>query len=364
MTASTDLPDRLPLPEAVTREVVPELFRRHTPAMRAASHRSITLDLSAVRRMDSAGAGLLAHWGRALGPGSSLKLEGASEEIGRVLALYPRDPQPDAGASHPPAGFFEGLGERGYQARSSLVEFMVLLVDTFYFLPGTLVSRWRKRRALIVEEMSRIGSQSFGIVGVLSLLVGFTLALQAAYQLRQFGASIFIANLVGLSMMREMGPLLTAILLAGRIGSSTAAEIATRQITEEIDALRTMGLNPVEYVVVPKFCAITITGPLLSALATVIGIFGGYVVAILYLDLGHAQFMGQLLGSLYLRDFATGMIKAVSFSWAVILIGAHKGFSARGGPLEVGNATTSSVVVSLFSVIVLDAVYSMIFYFG
>ena len=114
----------------------------------------------------------------------------------------------------------------------------------------------------------------------------------------------------------------------------------------------------------PKFIAISITGPLLAVMATVVGIFGGYLIGVFYLDLGHTQFMNQLLESLYLKDYLTGIIKSIAFSWAIIQIGAWKGLTTRGGPLEVGTATTSAVVVSLFSVIVLDALFSMLFYFG
>jgi len=354
---------RVAFPPRATSDVVPSLYRAHTAAIRA-SRAPIVLDVSAVTTLDSAGAGLVAHWRRVAPSDVSLTIEGASESARGVLELYGRDPGEAGVPARRIPGTFEAIGERGVGFVQSLVAFLVVFTDTLWFLPVTLFRKGAKRRALIVEEMVRIGSQSFGIIGVLSLLVGLTLALQAAYQLRQFGAAIFLANLVGLSMTREMGPLLTAILLAGRIGSSTAAEIATRSITEELDALRTFGVDPVEYVVVPKFLAISVTGPLLSVMATAIGIFGGYLVGVLYLDLGHDQFVNQLLGSLYVKDVATGLVKALSFSWAIVLIGAYKGLTTRGGPLEVGTATTSSVVVSLFAVIVLDAVYSMIFYFG
>ena len=359
----TPAPRRIVFPERTGAAEVPALFRAHTSTVRSADG-PVQLDLSAVSTLDSAGAGLVAHWRRIAPPTCPVQVVGASASVQAVLDLYGRDPGEAAEAASRPVGAFEALGERGVGAVASLVAFLVVLTDTLWFLPVTLFQKGRKRRALIVEEMVRIGSQSFGIVGVLSLLVGLTMALQAAYQLRQFGANIFLANLVGLSMTREMGPLLTAILLAGRIGSSTAAEIATRSITEELDALRTFGVDPIEYVVVPKFVAISITGPLLSVMATALGIFGGYLVGVLYLDLGHDQFVNQMLGSLYLKDVVTGLVKAVSFSWAIVLIGAYKGLTTRGGPLEVGTATTSSVVVSLFAVIVLDAAYSMIFYFG
>jgi phospholipid/cholesterol/gamma-HCH transport system permease protein len=357
---------RIALPQRLTSADVAPLFRRWTSTLDVLPPGGrVLVDLSAVTRIDSAGAGLIACWrSRAESHDRHFALRGAIPEVASVVDLYGRAPAVDAAETTRPQGFFEGIGASGVEATESAVSFLVVLTDTVYFLPTTLFKNWRKRRTAIAEEMYRIGAQSLGIVAFLSFLVGLTTALQAAYQLRQFGANIFLANLVGLSMMREMGPLLMAILLAGRIGSSTAAEIATRVITEEIDALKTMGVNPIEYVVVPKFIAITITGPLLAVMATVVGIFGGYLIGVLYLDLGHTQFMNQLLESLYLKDYITGIIKSIAFSWAIIQIGAWKGLSTRGGPLEVGTATTSAVVVSLFSVIVLDALFSMLFYFG
>lgn len=357
-------PFRIQLPPAFTKGDVAAIYREWTPRVTACPPGSLILDLTQTRRIDSAGAALIAHWRGLVPEGVTLETTGADDHVARTLTLYARDP---IAALPPPRrhqGLFERMGERLVEAGSAFVLFLIVLTDTFYFLPITLFKNWSKRRGLIAQEMIRIGSQSFAIVGILSLLVGLTTALQAAYQLRQFGANIFLVDLVGLSMMREMGPLLTAILLAGRIGSSIAAEIATRVITEEVDALKTLGIDPVEYIVVPKFIAISITGPLLSVMATILGIFGGYLIAVLYLDLGHSQFINRLLESLYLKDYLSGLVKALAFSWAIVQIGAFKGLSARGGPLEVGNATTSSVVTSLFAVIVLDALFSLIFYFG
>jgi phospholipid/cholesterol/gamma-HCH transport system permease protein len=355
---------RVETPPAFTSGEVARLYREWTPRVAGSAPGVLEIDLSQTRRIDSAGAALIAHWRRVAPEGLRLDVIGADEHVARTLKLYAQDPVESVPPPRRRLGLFERMGERVVEAGRSFVLFLIVLTDTIYFLPVTLFKNWSKRRGVIAEEMIRIGSQSFGIVGILSLLVGLTTALQAAYQLRQFGANIFLADLVGLSMMREMGPLLTAILLAGRIGSSIAAEIATRVITEEVDALKTLGVDPVEYIVVPKFIAISITGPLLSVMATVLGIFGGYLIAVLYLDLGHTQFMNQLLGSLYLKDYVSGLIKALAFSWAIVQIGAFKGLSARGGPLEVGNATTSAVVTSLFAVIVLDALFSLIFYFG
>ena len=189
-------------------------------------------------------------------------------------------------------------------------------------------------------------------------------ALQSAAQLRQFGANIFIADLVGIAMTAEMGPLMTAILLAGRIGSATAAEIATMTITEEVDALKTMGIHPLRYLVVPRFLAITITQPLLTVVANLLGILGGFVIAVTYLDLSASVFGHQLLDALRVKDLMTGLVKSIAFGWIIVFVGAHRGFQVRGGAEGVGLATTSSVVQAIFMVIAADAFFSLIFYFG
>jgi phospholipid/cholesterol/gamma-HCH transport system permease protein len=167
--------------------------------------------------------------------------------------------------------------------------------------------------------------------------------------------------MIGIGMIKELGPLLTAIIISGRNGSSTTAEIATMVVGEEIDALRTMGLNPVQFVVVPKFWAMTLTMPFLSLCATVVGVFGGYAVAIVYLGISSSLFIGELLRNVVLIDVVENIIKSVVFAWLIIWIGAFHGFKVKGGAEEVGRETTASVVTGIFIVIVADAVFSFIF---
>jgi len=188
--------------------------------------------------------------------------------------------------------------------------------------------------------------------------------LQAGYQLLQFGANIYIADMVGVAMVAELGPLMTAIVMAGRSGSSVAAEISTMVISEEVDALRTMGINPVRYVLVPKMFALVFTMPLLTVMSMVVGIMGGAIVALFYLDLSIQAFWVELIQALALKDLLVSMLKAVTFAILIGLTAGHTGFRASGGATGVGRATTASVVASIFLVIVFDAIYSVIFYFG
>jgi phospholipid/cholesterol/gamma-HCH transport system permease protein len=206
-----------------------------------------------------------------------------------------------------------------------------------------------------------MGYKSMGIVCLLAFLIGMVLALQAAIQLNRYGAGIFLAPMIGISMIKELGPLLTAIIISGRNGSSTTAEIATMVVGEEIDALKTMGLNPIQFVVVPKFWAMTLTMPFLSLCATVVGITSSYVVAVFYLGITSSLFVGELLKSVALIDVVENIIKSVVFSWLIIWVGAFHGFKVKGGAEEVGRETTASVVTGIFIVIVADAIFSFIF---
>lgn len=198
---------------------------------------------------------------------------------------------------------------------------------------------------------------------LIAFLIGVVVGLQSAAQLRNFGAQVFIADLITISMIREMGPLITAILVAGRSGAAIAAEVATMQVTQEIDALRTMGLNPTRYIVVPKFVAMTVSLPCLTTLAGALGIFGGYLMTLAYLDIGTTVYWSRVGSSLALDDVLLGFLKSLAFAWIIVVVAAYRGFQAQGGAESVGRATTASVVSAIFWVIVADAGFSILFYF-
>ncbi|MBN2035395.1 MAG: ABC transporter permease [Chitinispirillaceae bacterium] len=235
-----------------------------------------------------------------------------------------------------------------------------VLVEMLYWGTFGILKKQDFRRGVLAEQMYLLGYKALGIVGLLSFLIGMVLALQAAIQLKAYGAGIFLGPLIGITMVREMGPLLTAVILAGRTGSATTAEIGTMSVGEEIDALRTMGINPVQFVVVPKFWAITVTMPLLSILSTIAGILGGYAIGLVYLDLASSLFWGELSKALFFRDVLAGFIKSVVFSWLIIWIGSFYGFKVRGGAESVGRETTASVVACIFIIIIADALFSFV----
>jgi phospholipid/cholesterol/gamma-HCH transport system permease protein len=211
--------------------------------------------------------------------------------------------------------------------------------------------------------MALVGADAVPIVVFISFLVGVVLALNGAAQLRQFGAAIFIANLVGISMTREMGPLITAVIVAGRTGSAIAAEIGSMVVSEEIDAMRTMAISPVRFLVVPKVLALALVMPLLTTLSNAAGILGGYLVGIAALQLSSDAYVSQTVQSLFLNDVITGLVKSVVFAVLIGFVGVYKGLSVRGGPEAVGRATTSSVVTSIILCIVANAAFTALFYF-
>lgn len=327
---------------------------------------TLTLELGGVERMDSAGAAALAEiFDLARARRARVRFGTLSAAAQDGLTLFSIKEAAAVAEAKPREPLAVRVGEAAWARWQNFYMFLSLTADTLIWsFFGGERRTGRVRRGAVWTEANRLGVDSLNIVGLIAFLVGTVVALQSAYQLRQFGADIFVANLIGVSMTREMGPLMTAIILAGRSGAAIAAEIATMSVNEEVAALRTLGLKPIRYIVVPKFQAISITMIGLTTFANLLGIFGGFLVAVLYMDLGVMAFLGQLIDSLVMKDLLTGLVKSIAFAWIIVLIAAHNGFQAYGGAESVGQVTTSSVVSSIFWVIVADAGFNMLFYFG
>lgn len=214
-----------------------------------------------------------------------------------------------------------------------------------------------------VHQMVLTGFNALPIVSLIAFFVGMVLAFQGAYQLEKFGAGYFVAALVGVSMTRELGPLITAILVAGRSGSAFAAEIGTMKISEEIDALEAMGLNSVKYLVVPKYLAMLAMMPCLTVISDLAGLLGGAVFGMYQLDQTFSMYILATRDALVMRDISTGLVKSVVFGFIITQVGCYEGFSVEGGAEGVGKATTSSVVISIFLIIVADLVFTAFFYY-
>jgi phospholipid/cholesterol/gamma-HCH transport system permease protein len=228
---------------------------------------------------------------------------------------------------------------------------------------GRSIARAQPMRAReIVHQMLEAGNRSLPLVGLISALIGMILALQSAYQLREFGATNLIANLVAISVTRELAPLLAAIVVAGRVGSAIAAELGTMRVNEEIDALTVIGIDPVSFLVVPRLLGLLVTLPCLTTFADVLGIFGGFAIATAGLGLAPIPYLRQSLDALVLEDIFGGLLKAACFALVLALVGCQRGLSVRGGPEQVGRATTSAVVTSILLVIVVDLGVTAILY--
>lgn len=238
-----------------------------------------------------------------------------------------------------------------------------LINETVYW---TFVSPFKGRAIrvkAVITEMVEAGYKSIPIVSVISLFVGIILALQAAYQLKRFGALIYVADLVGVSVTRELGPILTAIIVAGRSGSAFAAEIGSMQAAEESDALISMGINPVSFLVTPKLLALMIMLPALTVIADLVGLFGGFLLSTTILELHPNNYFQQTINALLVKDVLTGLLKAWAFGVVITIVGAYHGFKVKGGAEDVGRRTTASVVTSIFLVIIFDLFFTTMFYY-
>lgn len=234
----------------------------------------------------------------------------------------------------------------------------ILLGETLFWVP---MPPLRKRQ--IIEQMSRIGVDSLPIVSLISLFTGMVLALQSAYQMQKLSAEMYIASLVAVSMTRELGPVLTALIVAGRIGASITAEIGTMHVTEQVDALETLATNPVKYLVVPRFLALVLMMWILTLYSDVIGGLGGYIIGVYKLNISHSMYMKFTWKALKYKDIYTGLIKSTFFAVIICIIACFEGMKAEGGAEGVGRATTASVVTSFILIIASDCFFTALFYF-
>ncbi len=230
-------------------------------------------------------------------------------------------------------------------------------------LPRVLPVVSRRRWHSAVEQMLAIGASALPMAGIMSLCTGFILALQGAAELRRFGALEFVVDLVVIGFTRELGPLITALSVSGRSASAISAEIGTMVVTEEIDALRVMGLDPVEFTLAPKYLAALVTLPCLTVLSTLCGIFAGYLFLAFSMHMSLRVYLQAVAEATVLRDVVFMLIKSVVFATIIIHVGCLEGLRVRGGPEGVGHSTTAAVVKSTFLVIVADLLGTALFYF-
>ena len=323
------------------------------------------IDASALAALDTAGAWLIHRAAKSLSEqGIAIELQGADPAAASLIETVrrfdvPCPPQPQA--VNAVVALIARVGRATIEISGQAVRLVNYLGLTVVVMLRLAVKPSRIRGTALVSHMEQSGLNALPIVGLISFLIGVVLAYQGADQLARFGAQIFTANLVSVGVLREMGILLTAIIVAGRSGSAYTAQIGTMNVNEEIDAMRTMGLDPMEVLVVPRVVALVIVLPLLTFYADIMGLLGGAVMATTVLDISFFQFARQISNSEPLWSFWAGMIKAPVFAFIIATVGTYEGFNVTRSAESVGRQTTRAVVEAIFLVIVLDALFSILF---
>ncbi|MES2714256.1 MAG: MlaE family lipid ABC transporter permease subunit [Pseudomonadota bacterium] len=319
---------------------------------------SLVLDGSGLTAFDSTGAWLLRQW---LGPqaGQATWRHWAPP----WQALMQLAAEADLAASPPPPtpGLVHRLGLATLRALQQALALLAFIGETARAAAGVLAHPRRMRWRSVLHHVQIGGFDALPIVGLMSFLLGVVVAYQGADQLRNYGANIFVVELVGYAMLREFAPLMTAIIIAGRSGSSYAAQIGTMVVTEEVDAMRTLGIDPSEQLVLPRLLALAIALPLLTVFADLTGVFGGMVMARTQLDIGFHEFIDRFGRELQGSHLLAGLGKSLVFAAVIAVIGCFQGFRTRGSADSVGRQTTLAVVQAIFLVIVVDAVFSVVF---
>lgn len=324
--------------------------------------RRLDLDVAAATAIDGSVMALLVDLrAHLLAQGVHSEIVGADDAMKRLVHLYRGD---DIPRREPPlvhesalARLGAAIERRGRRGRdfAGFAGDIVAAIGSVVRHPRS--TRWRSLASLV----ARAGTDGLPIVVLLDFLVGFVIAYQSTPELRLFGANIYVADVVGVSLTRELVPLMTAIIIAGRSGAAYAAELGTMRVSEEIDALRTMGCAPVPYLVIPRVIALAVAAPVLTLIGDVVGVLGGLIVATQSLDVSAGGYFAKLATAVVLADVWTGLLKSVVFAVAIAIIGCRQGLSARGAAAGVGRGTTTTVVHCLFAIVLLDTLFTVVF---
>lgn len=323
------------------------------------SREDVLVDLDAVTTLDGASVAVLTKHLRDLERrGHKIKVEGGDERLrGEIVGDIARSTTDPA----KPPNFFAQIGESTLAVYAATKDIFAFIGEVVLSVVGLAKEPKTGNYRDVFRIAERAGADAVPIVLFINFLVGFVMGFQGAKQLKMFGANIFVADLVGLSVTRELGPLMTAIILAGRSGSAFAAELSTMKVSEEIDALKTMGFGPMRYLVFPRAIALMLVAPILTLLADFVGLLGGLVVGVTSLDLGVRGYIVETQKAVTAWDFNSGLLKSVAFALVIALISCQQGFAAEGGAEGVGRKTTSSVVTSLFALVIVDTLFTIVF---
>ncbi|GAB4157465.1 MAG: MlaE family lipid ABC transporter permease subunit [Planctomycetota bacterium] len=329
----------------------------------AESGQRAVLDLSGLHQLEGGAIALLVELqARAQARGGALDFEGAGDVCRELEGLYGCENPSDCLKSPlRRIGILEQIGRAAAVQIEEARAILAFLGDLVFGAARGIRNPRTVQWGDLGHLMERAGADGLPIIALINFLVGAVLGLQGAIQLHRFGADPFLANLVGLSMLREIAPLMTAILIAGRSGAAYAAELGTMAVSEEIDALCTLGQDPQRFLVIPRLLALFFVTPILTILADVAGVLGGLAVAMFYLRIPPVAYYQQLVQGLELSDLLTGLVKSGAFAILIGLVACQRGLNARGGAASVGRSTTSAVVIVLFGLVVLDSAFTLVF---
>ncbi|MFK7764390.1 MAG: MlaE family lipid ABC transporter permease subunit [Roseobacter sp.] len=323
------------------------------------------LDLSAIEALDTGGAWMLCDLQRRLeDQGAKVTLIGATKERFDMLKSVAAHRSPEPIAEDPAHGVLPGLealGAATVRAARNTAQILSFFGLTLHRLTRALLMPWRLRWASLFTQMDEAGLKAVPIVALMGFLIGVVLAFQGAAQLQQFGAEVFVVELISISILRELGVLLTAIIIAGRSGSAFTASIGSMKVQEEIDAMRTLGLDPMDVLVVPRTLALLIMLPILTMTANLSGLIGGALMSWIDLGVSPSMFITRLQENTGVWNLAIGLIKAPFFAVIIAVVACYQAMQVKGSAQSVGARTTAAVVQSIFAVIVMDALFSIYF---
>jgi phospholipid/cholesterol/gamma-HCH transport system permease protein len=344
----------------ITAQTATPIWRRALGTLASNPDQPVVIDTSHLEHVDTVGIALLFDLGRQTRPaGAGVTFQALPPSLASLLYRY------DAAAFGIPllarrhVGVFEHVGR-------STISHLRLLRELLNFLrlcwralmraviqPGTVA--WTD----VLDVATEVGAHAVPIVLLVGFLMGVIIAFEVGLVAQQFGATLVVVDGVGKAMLRELGALMTAIVLAGRTGAAFAAQIATQRVNEELNAISTFGLDPIEFLVVPRLLAAVVVVPLLAVSADVIGLFGGALVMASKFDVSYLQFYSQLLKAVTAQDFMLGIVKAAVFGLTIAAIGCHRGFRSGAGPASVGLSATGAVVASIVTVVVIDGLFAV-----
>jgi phospholipid/cholesterol/gamma-HCH transport system permease protein len=325
---------------------------------------TVVLDLSGTERMDArGGAWIVAIAQFAAGHQAKFTYEGQRDGVADFIAIIEPGLQAPPKRQKQEEAFLEELGGRAYKWGGEFGDFMQLVVDSIYWGIIAPIEGRGFRWNLWFDEVYEMGVKAVRINVLMNLLLGLIIAMLSAAQIAQFGLGIYVADLIVIAFARELAAIMTAIVVSARTGAAIAAELSTMKVQEEIDALRGMGINVVQFLVAPKILALLVVMPCLVALGLIAGVLGGAIWGIIVLEFRPDNWFAETLAAATFDDLIQGFLKAIAFAIMIVLIGCHNGFRVSGGSRGVGLMTTRAVVMDIFFIIVIDIVFASIFYY-